>query len=53
MSQKEMILLMRTLLKYDIYLTDLSDIYLKKISTVIIMILSRYRNRPVTVTPFP
>jgi hypothetical protein len=53
MSLKEMILLMRTLLKYDIYLSDLSDTYLKKISTVIIMILSRYRNRPVTVTPFP
>jgi hypothetical protein len=50
MNQKEMILLMRTLLKYDIYL---SDTYLKKIRTVIIMILSRYLNRPVTVTPFP
>jgi hypothetical protein len=50
MSQKEMILLMRTLLKYEIYLPDT---YLKKISTVIIMIISRYRNRPITVTPFP
>jgi hypothetical protein len=48
-----MILLMRTLLKNDIYLSVLSDTYLKKISTVKIMILSRYRNRPVTVTPFP
>jgi hypothetical protein len=28
MSQKEIILLMRTLLKYDIYLYDLSDIYI-------------------------
>jgi hypothetical protein len=30
MSQKEMILLIRTLLKYDIYLSDLSDTYFKK-----------------------